>query len=99
MNKGYENSACDRNGREVGARPTTVEMVRVAGVAKCCGGRASPGGKPTRTVQGPACPPKCPAVSSSPWDPIKTWLAIVLSVAMLVWAGLGVYFIKFRSAQ
>lgn len=117
MNKGYENAACDRNGCEVGARPTAVEMERVAvkgaaaTPAECCGGgvsrpigRAPSGGRPSRTFPGPGVPsdvclPKCPAVSSSPWDPIKTWLAIALSAAMLVWAGLGVYFIKFRKAQ
>lgn len=103
---GYDNSACNQNDDVgVGAQISSIEMDRVVDarmnavvVTGCCGGglngnsnRLSDDKSPENGAPVPdACQPKCPAVRSSPWDPLKTRFVAVLTIAMVAWLLIGV---------
>ncbi|KAL4135441.1 hypothetical protein QTP88_007050 [Uroleucon formosanum] len=101
--KVYENSACNPNDDVGGAHRPSIEMDRVDGTAMnevvvtgCCGGGLNGKRNHQSGDQSPedgspdTCQPKCPAVKSSPWDPLKTRIAAVLTIAMVVWVLIGV---------
>lgn len=101
--KGYENSACNPNDDVGGAHRPSIEMDRVDGTAMnevvvtgCCGGGLDGKSNHQSGDQSPedgspdTCQPKCPAVRSSPWDPLKTRIAAVLTIAMVVWVLIGI---------
>lgn len=86
---GYDNSACCANDSAAVGATATIEMDRVAAAAaaaRCCGANNnSRPGDPTVVTAANACPPKCPAVRTSPWDPAKTRFAALLTVFIVVW--------------
>lgn len=109
MNSGYDNSACDiRDGIDHNScGTTTMEMERVvvadAGATKCCGGSCATNqnlsdNKIPKTsaneINTNACAPKCPSVKASPWDPVKTRFAAVLTTAMVIWLLFGIFIVK-----
>lgn len=107
MKKGYNNSAFGTD-HSVSPQTISMELERVIitekKAAKCCGSsnvqNHNPSNdNPSNTI-GPkvtldACLPKCPAVRPSPWDPMKTRFAAVLTIAIVIWFLLGVFVVKF----
>ncbi|KAL5238433.1 hypothetical protein ACI65C_005843 [Semiaphis heraclei] len=101
---GYDNSACNPNDDVSVAQIPSIEMDRVTDtrmnevvVAGCCGSGLNGNSKHQSGDQSPekgspdVCQPKCPAVRSTPWDPIKTRFVAVLVIAMVVWVLIGVF--------
>uniref|UniRef100_A0A2S2Q9P4 Uncharacterized protein n=1 Tax=Sipha flava TaxID=143950 RepID=A0A2S2Q9P4_9HEMI len=99
---GYDNATCCVND-DNGTRKPSMEMERVVDcrlpTAKCCGttndNKHSSSGNKFANAQGTnalpnACLPKCPAVKTSPWDPLKTRIALFLTVAIVIWLLIGV---------
>lgn len=83
-------------------------IVVEADVAKCCGRYSNAIDNqnvsdchyncpktPVADVTPNVCLPKCPAVKASPWDPVKTRFAAVLTMAMVVWLLFGIFVIKY----
>lgn len=107
MQSGYNNDAFGTDDSS-GAQTSSMELERVviAGktVAKCCGSSKVQNHQASDIISpntsGPditsnVCLPKCPAVKQSPWDPIKTRFAAVLTIAIVVWFLMGVLVVKF----
>lgn len=100
---GYDNSACcEKDSVNDGVQPVQMEMDRVifdAGMsmAKCCGGSKvnSDNFSNIKLTDENVCQPKCPAVRTSPWDPMKTRFAAALVVAILIWLIFGLFSMKF----
>lgn len=107
MEKGYHNSAFGPDD-SVGVQTTSMELERVIitgkTTAKCCGSsnvqnhytsNNNPSNTSGHNVTSDACLPKCPAVRPSPWDPIKTRFAAVLTIGIIIWFLLGIFVTKF----
>ncbi|VVC28855.1 Hypothetical protein CINCED_3A000359 [Cinara cedri] len=105
---GYDNSACciSSDSRPL-STPATMEMERVVscGNSKTQNNSASTENKfsmandsgDNKIVITPnECQPKCPAVTTSPWDPMKTRFAAFLTLAIVVWLLIGVCAINFQ---
>lgn len=101
-NIGYDNDACCANDGDDTRKPS-MEMERVVDcrlpIAKCCGNnndnKYNSSDNKFLNAQGTnatpnACLPKCPAVRPSPWDPLKTRIALFLTVAIAIWLLIGV---------
>jgi len=100
---GYENTACNSND-DAGAQTMSIEMDRVGNdgmnavvMTGCCGNNLNSnsnhqsGDKSLKNGSPDVCQPKCPAVRSSPWDPLKTKIMAVLTLAMFAWLLIGVF--------
>ncbi|XP_026819727.1 uncharacterized protein LOC113558467 [Rhopalosiphum maidis] len=101
---GYENTACNPNDEFGGVQISSIEMDRVTDdgmntvvVTGCCGSGLNgntnhlSGDKSPENGSPDVCQPKCPAVRSSPWDPLKTRIIAILTIAMVAWLMIGVF--------
>lgn len=102
---GYDNSACNTNDDDGRAQISLTEInhtvdakMNTVVVTGCCGGGLNDNSKHLSDDKSPengspdTCQPKCPAVRTSPWDPLKTRFVAVLTIAIVAWLLLGFFF-------
>lgn len=111
MNSGYDNAAYHSNDDGINRNcwTTTMEMEKVVVadtvMPKCCVGSNSTNQNLSDNkiipktsdvdVNTNVCMPKCPSIKASPWDPVKTRFAAVLTMAMVIWLLYGIFIIKY----
>lgn len=106
---GYDNSACCVSNDS--CRPPAVSTMEMEQVVCCGRPKSQNSGAPTQpddkfspagasgdnkiVITPNACQPKCPAIRTAPWDPIKTRFVAFLTLAMVVWLLVGVFTIHY----